>query len=108
MFNQYIDYKVKCENKDREGYLIQLEIEAFDMKINLVNIYAPNHDNPAFFRKVQNITMQSMCDLNIICGDFNLVLDPQKDSYNYKHVNNPNSRKEFIEMIEACELTDIF
>ena len=28
----------------------------------------------------------------LLCGDFNLALDPKKDTYNYKHVNNPQSR----------------
>ena len=28
----------------------------------------------------------------IIAGDWNLMLDPQLDSYNYKHINNPKAR----------------
>ena len=31
-----------------------------------------------------------------MCGDFNLVLNPELDYLSYKHVNNPNARQKVI------------
>ena len=44
----------------------------------------------------------------IICGDFNLTLDPDMDSKNYVNINNPRARNTLIEMMETYELIDAF
>ena len=45
---------------------------------------------------------------HIMCGDFNLVLDPTKDYENYSNVNNQNSRKEVLSLISSLNLEDIW
>ena len=108
LFRDNFECKIINTNKDKEGNLLHLDIETQNSKIKLINIYAPNIDNPNFFKIVENIIFESNSDYNIICGDFNLLLDPLKDSHNYKHINNPNSRQVVLEMIKRCELNDIF
>ena len=76
------------------------------MTIHIMTIYAPNTDNPAFFSEVQNILKEHPADY-IICGDFNLVLDPHMDSYNYKHLNNPKARLSVLN-ISDLNLLDIY
>ena len=44
----------------------------------------------------------------IICGDFSLVLDPEKDSSNYKNINNPKARDRLIEYLEINHVTEPF
>ena len=56
-----------------------------------------------FFRKVEDLLLESNNDYNILCGDFNLVLDPLKDSHNYKHINNPKSKHVVLEMINNAK-----
>ena len=46
--------------------------------------------------------------MTIVCGDFNLVIDPSKDSYNYRHVNNLQSRNCLIETMNSLSLKDAF
>ena len=41
-------------------------------------------------------------------GDFNLVMDPKMDYYNYLHVNNPKAREKVIEIVSQLNLTDIY
>ena len=43
----------------------------------------------------------------MMCGDFNLVLNPEL-GYNYKHVYNPNARQKVIEIIEDNDYVDVF
>ena len=59
------------------------------VNINITNIYASNEDSLDFFNEIQKVTQNNKTDNNIICGDFNLVLDPSKDYKNYTRVNNP-------------------
>ena len=43
-----------------------------------------------------------------MCGDFNLVLKPSKDSQNYVNINNPKSRSKMITMLNKRDLVDIY
>ena len=52
--------------------------------------------------------MSNEQDFVVICGDFNLALDPKKDAYNYKHVNNPQSRHVVLDMMSTYNLKDAF
>ena len=45
-----------------------------------------------FFRDPFSNIQSLENDSYIICGDFNLVLDPDLDYFNYKHVNNIKAR----------------
>ena len=47
--------------------------------LTLVNIYAPNNDNPTFFQNLLDRILSFECEEVIMGGDFNLVLDVQKD-----------------------------
>ena len=47
-------------------------------------------------------------DYNVICGDFNLVLDPKMDSDNYKNINNPKARQVVLNIINDYTLIDAF
>ena len=69
------------------------------MTINLINVYASNHDDPDFFKDF---------DYVILCGDLNLVLSPKKDSYNYNNVNNPKVRIATVDLISELDLLDIY
>ena len=103
LFRENFECKIIDINKDTEGNLIYLDIETQGAKIKLLNVYAPNIDNPTFFRKVEDLLLESNNDYNILCGDFNLVLDPLKDSHNYKHINNPKSKHVVLEMINNAK-----
>ena len=43
-----------------------------------------------------------------MCGDWNLVLEPEKGCSNYLHVNNPKSRKLVLNFIEEENFVDIW
>ena len=48
------------------------------------------------------------CSNIIWCGDFNLVLNPALDTYNYKNINNPMARSKLLEMMETHGYVDPF
>ena len=52
--------------------------------------------------------MTEKADYQIIGGDFNLVLDPIIDTYNYRRVNNPRARQCVLDLITDLDLSDIY
>ena len=77
-------------------------------KLNLINIYGPNKDTPSFFEKILQLAQNDSADYTLICGDFNLVLNPSVDCYNYVKINNPRARIKLIDIMEELNLTDVF
>ena len=42
--------------------------------------------------------------MTLACGDLNLTLEPEIDTYNYKHINNPLSCGAFLGTMSICNL----
>ena len=64
---------------------MSLDISICDISTKLINLYAPNRDTPEFFNSINDILENStskIVDYTIICGDFNLILNPDIDSFN--------------------------
>ena len=83
-----------------------LEITIKGKKIALVNIYGPNEDRPQFYSNIKQKIEEIGNDRAIICGDWNLIIDPDLDCENYKHINNSKARgvvKEFLEDLDYMD-----
>ena len=76
--------------------------------MSLLTIYGPNDDTPIFYEGLSDIIRELQNQDIILVGDFNLVLDPEKDYFNCLHINNPKARNKVLELIENYNLTDIF
>ena len=93
LFRNNLNIKIKSINTDNFRSFIILQCFLKLDTLTLVNIYAPNTDSPSFFKSNFD-TVDSLDDNNslIICGDYNLVQDPDLDYHNYKS----KSQKFFI------------
>ena len=60
------------------------------------------------FSSRRNVVQEKNPDFYIIFGDFNMVLDPKLDCSNYKHINNPKTRSEVLNMNAELNLIDVF
>ena len=107
-FNNNFEYKVTRTRKDTQGNKIIIEIEMQRKKITLVNIYGPNNDTPEFYETIKNDLNSFDNDYIIWTGDFNLVMDPEKDTKNYININNPKSRDKVIDLCAEFNLIDIW
>ena len=74
----------------------------------MVNIYDPNNDTPEFYETIKNDLNLFENDYIIWTGDFNLVMDPEKDTKNYININNPKSRDKVIDLCAEFNLIDIW
>ena len=59
--------------------------------LTLVNIYAPNNDNPTFFQNLRDHLLCFECEEIIMGGDFNLVTDIQRDKQGVNATTHRNS-----------------
>ena len=91
---------------DPLGRFIICDINANDKSLTLANIYAPIEDNPAFFLDFFGHLDDFKCDDIIIGGDFNLVLDLEKDKSGGIAKRHLNSAKIIHEFSDKLDLVD--
>ena len=94
-------------DEDRYGRYIIIQCEILSIRLNLVNLYGPNDDNPSFFRNL----FLSLADLSgsfIIGGDFNCTLQPEIDRSTGIDTSHAQTRKELLQYIKEFNLTDIW
>ena len=108
LFKNNFEFSVSKVKGDSDGNYIILEFTTEGKKLLLCCIYGPNNDDPSFYTNIQEYILDSQCENVIMCGDFNLVLNPELDCYNYKHVNNPSARQKVIDIIEDNDYVDVF
>ena len=106
LLNNNFEYTILNTFKDDEGNILQTIIDCGNFKLNLINVYAPNRDSPSFFSKVMQLAHDYNADYVMICDDFNLVLTPSIDCYNYVNTNNPQAWAKVIEMMSSLDLID--
>ena len=106
--NNNFECKIHKVFRDQTGNLLILDIEIEKHRITLVTLYGPNRDDPEFYEKLnKNIINFGNSDI-IAVGDWNLLLNPNIDGENYKHLNNPNSRQKVLKLMIDLHLYDIW
>jgi exonuclease III/hemoglobin-like flavoprotein len=106
--NNNFEHTVHQCIRDNNCNFIILDITIEGLRISLVNIYGPNKDSPDFYIQVKKQIGKMENDYVIICGDWNLVLDPIIDTKNYKFTNNPKARREVLNLKTELDLVDVW
>ena len=106
LFNNTFKYDLHNINTDEEGRWILIDCTIGGTHLSLVNIYAPNEDQPIFFEIIKN-KLESFSNNSIILGgDFNVVQDYTKDTLNIHNRNNPNAHQKVIDLKMDLDLID--
>ena len=108
LISNNFEYEVIKIEKDAEGNLLVIDLEIEKTKFRIINLYGPNIDNVDFYIQVESKISNSEQDHLIICGDFNLILNPNLDCYNYKNLNHPKARHKVLNLIEEFGLIDLY
>ena len=108
LINTNFEFKSEIIHRDIHGNLLVLDLDLPNFSFRLINLYAPNNDNPFFYSQIKSFIESSNKQYTIVCGDFNLVLDPEMDSMNYVSINNPQSRAKVFEICESLAMVDSF
>ena len=107
-FNNNFEFKVHSFYNDHNGNMLILDIEIDEHRITLATIYGPNNDDPGFFDNLRRKILEIGNNDIIINGDWNLLLNPEIDGINYKHVNNPKARNTVLRMMTELNLYDVW
>ena len=106
LINKRFQYEWRIEMKEER--IINIIINA-EKEISLFNIYAPcgQRETKDFFANLIPIIENSQAQIKIVCGDFNAVMNNEKDIISgEKHP--PSLVKAFNELAESCELYDLW
>ena len=109
LLNNNFEYKVEKVISDINGNYIILDINIEGTKFTLINLYGPNNYKPNFYKELRRKYNSLNNDNVIMCGDWNLVINPDLDTNNYLHINNPRARNEILDnIIEEDGFLDIY
>ena len=101
--------KVVDSFRDTEGNVLAVLMIYEDKKILLEVLYGPNQDSPSFYSDTVFKQIQAWNpDFSIFSGDFNVVLDPARDTKNYQNINNPLAMQALKDQIQQYNLVDIW
>ena len=93
---------------DPNGRFVITDIKTESKTLTLVNIYAPNNDDPSFFESVLKMLLSFECEECVWGGDFNLVSDVQKDKQGGRPVTHEKSLEKAKYIIDSLDLVDIW
>ena len=108
LFNNNFEHKILKQFSDPEGRFVIVDIKMEEKILTLVNLYAPNDDNPTFFKNVLNQLLSFDCGEIILGGDYNLVMEVGKDKSGGNPTTNKNSLKEVRYIADSLDLVDIW
>ena len=98
--------KIKNITKCTQGRYIIFDLQQDDENLTIVALYAPNEDNPAFFKEIAK-NLESRHEHKLVIGDFNLTLNVDLDRLN-TYSNNSKAKEEVENMMDEFILKDIW
>ena len=111
VFKNTFTYKINRVIRDMEGgsYIV-LDLSIFDERYIIVNIYGPSErDTPDFFTNIFQKIEDTGCRQVMIGGDWNVVLNPNIDTRNYRGFNTRQRSRQIIKQkMEFLDLVDIY
>ena len=107
LIHKSIPFQVIKTIQDPLGRYIIVQGNILTQKLNLINVYGPNEDNPSFFEKLF-LTVSSLEGLYIIGGDFNCALDPVLDRSTQSEATHVRTRKTLANFMKDLRLTEIW
>ena len=106
LMNNNFEQKVNKIKTDKHGNYIILDMTVQGKQITLINLYRPNEDNAQFYENLIRKIAEFENEHLIMCGDWNFVLDFDKDTSNYLNINNPRARQTVLNFIEENNFID--
>lgn len=93
---------------DPNGRFLILDIDIYNIRLTLCNVYGPNVDDPTFYIELIREIEALPNDYRIIGGDFNLVLDLNLDKMGGRNITNRKSQILIQNWMDDSDLLDIW
>lgn len=107
LVHESIPLQINKVIKDKAGHYLIIQESIFREQLILINIYAPNIDDPKFFQKLF-LTIASLPGACIMPGDFNCTLNPQCDKSSGVDQSHPRSRDVIHHFMKEMNPIDIW
>ena len=108
LFNNNFSFEIVKQFSDPEGRFIFCDIKIDSKIVTLLNIYAPNNDDPTFFENIYEHLNSFECEEIVYGGNFNLVLDLDMDKEGGNKTTHKNALKVLNTIQENLDLIDIW
>lgn len=107
LIHDSIPFQIDKIIKDKGGRYIIMQGTILNERIILINVYAPNNDEPKFFQNLF-FSVASLSGLCIITGDFNCTLNPTLDKSSGIDQSHSKSREVIKQFMKEMNLIDIW
>lgn len=107
LIHKSIPFNIHKVIADRMGRYLIVQGTLHTEPLNLVNIYAPNKDEPGFFNNLF-CTLSSLSGHCILAGDFNCILNPSIDKSSHLVKSHSQSRETILQFAKELNLKDIW
>ena len=74
-----LQFCLHSEIKDKEGRFILVNGSICGVTVSMLNIYAPNENNPTFLKKICEMIIEKAKGIILIGGDLNCILSNRMD-----------------------------
>lgn len=117
LFRPGLDIEVLQTSSDNIGRMLFLCVKIQNVQFNLINIYAPNYEENQihFYRSLKNIMTQNSLNAQdniLLGGDFNIILNSQKDRKSQTPTQFSNMHNQIINLVKEIlalfEMHDIW
>uniref|UniRef100_A0A9J8AJL4 exodeoxyribonuclease III n=1 Tax=Cyprinus carpio carpio TaxID=630221 RepID=A0A9J8AJL4_CYPCA len=108
LFRRNVPFQHISTISDPNGRYIIVTGHILSRHVSFLNIYAPNFDDPGFFRKVFNLIPDSSTTHLIAGGDFNNILDCFTDRLSTHPIAPCKSTITINNLIRSMNLVDIW
>lgn len=96
LVHRQINFTPLATYRDPHGRYIMVNGSIDGVLVSLINIYAPNEDEPNFMHTISNLVLQKCSGVLLLGGDFNCVLSPYMDK-------QPSSKSHASQMSKALK-----
>lgn len=107
LIHKTVPFQVKNVIKDTSGRHLIIQGSLLSEKLNLVNLYGPNTDDPSYFVNLF-LTLSTLAGHYLIAGDFNCTLNPSVDRSTRVDQSHNRCRAVIQRFINEYSLLDIW
>ena len=108
LINTDKDHTVHKVHTDNEGNLLVIDFEYLEHRMTIATIYGPNRDEPLFYNGIEEVLTTFENESIIIVGDWNMVMDQQLDTRNYRAEHNTRAKATLKSIMQRLGLVDIW
>ena len=93
---------------DTNGRYVMIDVTLSEKSISILNLYAPNHDDPNFIIECINVLEEHTNADKIMVGDFNCVISNSLDKKGGNIHSNRNMQTTLASYLEDHDMIDIW